>query len=142
MRYTQNRATFVIVKRVAAIAMLCVYFLLTVGMQLHIHYCCGELSDFHLLTTEQCTHNDEGSEDHCCKKENCCSFIHIDLRVEDSHQPSEIARFIPFVFSDPIVYFPSNAVNNDSSRIEFVQNDSPPPNSKRYLLFGSLVLYA
>ncbi len=138
----QNSAIFVLVKRVAVISMLCIYFLLSLGMQLHLHYCCGELADFHLLTSEHCTHDDGGSEDHCCKKENCCSFIHIDLRVEDSHQPSEIARFIPFDFSEPIVFCSPAIVRNDSSGIEFVENNSPPPNSKRYLLFGSLVLYA
>ncbi len=142
MRYAQKSAIFVVVKRVAAIAMLCIYFLLSLGMQLHLHYCCGELADFHLLTSEHCTHNNEGSEDHCCKNENCCSFIQIDLRVEDSHQPSEIARFIPFYFSEPIVFCSPTIVSNDSSGIEFVENNSPPPNSKRYLLFGSLVLYA
>jgi len=130
------------VKKIWVIAIMCVYFLLTLGMQLHLHYCCGKLADLHLFSSEHCGHSEQSDEDHCCKKENCCSFIHIDLRVEDSHQPSEIARFIPFVFSDPLVYCPSNAVNNDSSRIEFVQNDSPPPNSKRYLLFNSLILYA
>jgi hypothetical protein len=64
------------------------------------------------------------------------------LRVEDSHQPSEIARFIPFDFSEPIVFYASKTASNDSPGIEFVENNSPPPNSKRYLLFGSLVLYA
>jgi hypothetical protein len=122
--------------------MIAVYTLLSVGMQLHLHYCCGQLSDFHFLPSDTCNHTSETNEDHCCKKENCCSFIHIDLRVEDSHQPSEIARFIPFDFSEPIVFCSPNIVRNDSSGIEFVENNSPPPNSKRYLLFGSLVLYA
>ena len=129
-------------KRLLLITTLSVYTLLTVGMQLHLHYCCGHLSDFHFLPSDTCNHTSENNDDHCCKKGDCCSFIHIDLKVDESHQPSEIARFIPTIFSEQIVYSSPIACVNTAQAITFSKNDYPPPNSKRYLLFHSLVLYA
>jgi hypothetical protein len=130
------------VKKAVIIAMLSIYALLSLGVQLHLHYCCGELSDLHFFASKECHHEPEGKEDHCCKKGNCCSFIHIDLKVDDSHQPSETARFIPTTFSEPIVCSNPIASVSTAQAITFSKNDYPPPNSKRYLLFHSLVLYA
>jgi len=130
-------------KRIVLLTILSVYVLLTAGVQLHLHYCCGHLSDFHFQATNDCEHgNDEEHEGDCCGKQHCCSFIHIDLKVDESHQPSELARFIPILFLEPNVPLPAMDVCANSNIIDFSENDSPPPNSKRYLLFHSLVLYA
>ena len=130
-------------KRIALIMILGVYTILSVGVQLHLHYCCGHLSDFHFIPIEHCDHHEtsEHSEP-CCEKENCCAFLHIDLKVHDSHQPSETASFIPFEAVDSfpissprdIAEFPSHSV---AANLDF-----SPPDNRRYLLFHSLVLYA
>jgi hypothetical protein len=122
--------------------MLSVYTLLTVGMQLHLHYCCGELSDLHFFASTDCKQTPGDEEDHCCKKGNCCSFIHIDLKVDDSHQPSETARFIPIEIAQSSDYsVPCIAMLTGLT--DFItESHSPPPISRRYVLYRSLVLYA
>ena len=129
-------------KRLLLIIMLGVYTLLSVGMQLHLHYCCGHLSDFHFLPVEDCSHDAESEDDHCCKKGNCCSFIHIDLKVDDSHQPSETARYTPIeINQSPVNCFPQLCeVHNDRGFVS--ESHSAPPIKRRYVLYRSLVLYA
>jgi len=130
------------VKKAATIAMLGIYALLSLGVQLHLHYCCGELSDLHFFATKECHQEPEGEEDHCCKKGSCCSFIHIDLKVDDSHQPSETARFIPIEIAQSFDYsLPCMAALNDQTGF-ITESHSPPPISRRYVLYRSLVLYA
>jgi len=130
------------VKKFGGIAIVCVYFLLTLGMQLHFHYCCGELADLHLFSSAHCGHNEQQDEDHCCKKSNCCSFIHLDLKVDDSHQPSENFRLLPIDVAQPIACY-STSEPSVISRPGFTSvSHSPPPISKRYVLYQALVLYA
>lgn len=129
-------------KRILLITVLGVYALLSVGMQLHLHYCCGKLSDFHFLPSGECNHATESDEDHCCKKENCCSFIHIDLKVDDSHQPSETARFIPLDVAPTFEFSVSEQPVLTGLCGFSADNHSPPPISRRYVLYRSLVLYA
>jgi len=130
------------VKKIWVIAIMCVYFLLTLGMQLHLHYCCGELSDLHLFSAEQGCDSNANEDDHCCKKGSCCTFFEIDLSVDDSHQPSEQARYTPFEIAQPFVY--RYATHNSLPRLEGFKSEShsPPPISRRFMLYGSLVLYA
>jgi hypothetical protein len=122
--------------------MLSVYTLLTVGMQLHLHHCCGELSDLHFFASKECLQEPEGEDDHCCKKGNCCSFIHIDLKIDDSHQPSEPERFAPPVICEPTRCIAPIIIEETCQSASISEDHSPPLNSKRYLLFHSLVLYA
>ncbi|MFM7234157.1 MAG: HYC_CC_PP family protein [Flavobacteriales bacterium] len=130
-------------KRVVLLSVLIVYVLLTAGVQLHLHYCCGHLSDFHFISSSPCEHNsDQEKNDTCCGKKHCCSYVHIDLKVDDSHQPSETARFIPVIIEGAFAHsFP--ILIHSASRCDTppVKN-APPPDDERYLRFHSLVLYA
>jgi hypothetical protein len=111
-------------------------------MQLHLHYCCGELSDLHFISSKQCNQSSADDADHCCEKGRCCSFIHIDLKIDDSHQPSEPGRFALPVFCESARCIVPLIVEETAQSVRFSEDHSPPPNSKRYLLFHSLVFYA
>lgn len=130
-------------KRIALLSVLSVYFLLTAGIQLHLHYCCGHLADFHFITTQHCESAHEKEHgDTCCGKKECCAYVHIDLKVEDSHEPSETARFIPLgIFEDTIFTFQSAECCASQVVVGF-KPTAPPPDNKRYLKHRSLVLYA
>ena len=129
-------------KRLILIAVLGAYTLLSVGMQLHLHSCCGKLSDFHFLSANHCDHSSESDNDHCCKKDNCCSFIHIDLKVDDSHQPSETARFTPIEIAESFDYSLASIAMLTGLKGFITESYSPPPLSRRYVLYRALVLYA
>lgn len=119
-----------------------VYFLLTLGMQLHMHYCCGELADLHLFSAEQGCEGHANDEDHCCKKGNCCSFFEIDLSVDDSHQPSEQARYTPFETARQLAYSAPKQISLLEPLDFCSESHSPPPISRRFVLYSSLVFYA
>ena len=129
-------------KRILLITMLCVYTVISVGIQIHLHYCCGKLSDFHFFPTTTCDHSSGEDNDHCCKKNNCCSFLHIDLGIDDSHQPSESSRLLTCEVSQ--THIPCYEQTHAPILIHrFHKPDSSaPPNYPRYLLFRSLVYYA
>jgi len=132
----------VTVKKAAIIIMLCIYTLVSLGVQLHLHYCCGQFSDFHFFAVEHCNYEMGEEEDHCCKKENCCSFIHIDIKLDDSHQPSETSRIVPIEIEDSFGFCLQAKSTLYSNTVFISQSDSPPPISRRYVLYRSLVLYA
>lgn len=130
-------------KRFSLLTVLSVYILLSVGVQLHLHYCCGHLADFHFISSQRCEENaGEEDNDTCCGKSHCCSYVHINLKVDDSHQPSETARFEPIILENPSQFsFP--LPKNNISRCDVPkEKNAPPPDDGRYLRFHSLVLYA
>jgi hypothetical protein len=108
---------------------------------LHLHYCCGHLSDIHLFGQVNCNHDHDDS-DHCCKKNDCCSFVHVDLKIDDSHQPTESSAFhlVEFPVKKEIAF---NVVSFNSLGSSFQTiEDSSPPIERRFVLFHSLMLYA
>jgi hypothetical protein len=134
-------AIFVGMKKWLSIFMMNFYLVMSIGVQLHLHYCCGHLSDIHLLGQEACNHHQEDS-DHCCQKNECCSFVHLYLKVDDSHHPTASTAFEPFeigaIESAVIDCCPFAPLH--SSHV--VAQDFSPPIERRYVLFQSLMLYA
>jgi hypothetical protein len=117
------------------------YLLLSAGIQLHVHYCCGEVSDVHLSAEQSCNHG--ADDDHnCCKKGSCCSYIHLDLTIDDSHQPSETASFTPVDCISPTIEHERLQVFSTSAYTLLRCEDASPPIAKRFLLFHSMILYA
>jgi hypothetical protein len=130
------------VKRLSIALLLALYALLSLGVQLHLHYCCGQLSDMHFFSSPVCHHSSEDKNDHCCQKTNCCSYVHIDLSIDDSHQPSENARFIPFAELGKTEYVIPTSLSSIHAVDCFSERNIPPPDNKKFLLFHALVLYA
>ena len=129
-------------KKFLAIAILSVYALLSVGVQMHLHYCCGKLADIHLFSDNDCSHHDDSHQDSCAHKSDCCSFIDINLKVDDSHElTSSILINTPQIadLSGDHIEVISTLSNASSTPISDPTN---PPDLRRYLLFHALVLYA
>jgi hypothetical protein len=129
-------------KKFLAIAMFSVYTLLSVGVQMHLHYCCGKLADIHLFSDNDCSHHDDNQQDSCALKSDCCSFIDINLKVDDSHEQTSPIHFS----SPPIVHVLPEAIEvfaslNDATAAP-ISDPINPPDLRRYLLFHALVLYA
>ena len=117
------------------------YLLLSAGIQLHVHYCCGQLSDVHFFDQTSCNHTDEDA-DHCCKKNSCCSYVHLDFNVDDSHEPTASMVYqTGIVETTPLVLSAHTPFAAHQSSFSF-QEDSSPPIGRRYVLYHSLILYA
>lgn len=123
-------------------SMLVVYALLTLGVQLRLHFCCGELSDIHVFDTSSCERHDD-TEKNCCKKPTCCSFVDISFKTDETHEPLPSFELpsLPPVFLNSFEHTHFQATLNDLAVCE--EFESPPPQAhRRYLLFRSLVYYA
>lgn len=128
-------------KKWLGIVMMSFYLVMSIGVQLHMHYCCGQLSDIHLFVHESCNHANDDS-DHCCKKNECCSFIHLDLKVDDTHQPADSFSFEPIDFSENVKPSLEGFARVESASLHSFVEDSSPPIARRFLLYQSLMLYA
>jgi len=129
-------------KKWLSIVLVSCYLLISMGVQLHLHYCCGELSDVHFFNHHACNHSGEDA-DHCCKKNNCCSYVHLDFSVEDSHQAASqtAPQHFKIELEEPL--FAAQAPITGSVQSPSPEADaSPPPLSRRFVLFHSLILYA
>lgn len=102
------------------------YALLTVGVQVHMHYCEGELAHVALNTS--------GNEDSgCCldkgceDNEGCCSFEDVFLVLDEDHkQPTELFSFAII----DLVLVPIQQVDNqvvDLPQPELFHTDTGPP---------------
>jgi len=81
------------VKKSIAMIVMMIYGLLSVGIQLHLHYCCGKLSDvafFH--SYDGCADEDCGS---CNLGKKCCQFEDVSFKIDDSHSSSHFALSLP-----------------------------------------------
>ena len=132
---------FVVLKRWLNISVVVVYALLSIGLQIHLHYCCGKLSKFSLYEPVQgCTsHEDDGD---CCLNTDCCQFGFINLKLDDEHQrPTEsYASFVPGVMESPLLW--ESPDECPTSFNHFRSDDDTGPQLPRYLKFHSLILYA
>ncbi len=118
-------------RRHVAIFVMVVYGILSVGIHLHMHYCCGQLSDISIFDHNACDHHDE-NDGGCCKKStDCCRFEDITLKLDESHnatyfkilisapadvvpvasfEPATIATQIDLLYK-PIRRIPRNIIN-------------------------------
>jgi hypothetical protein len=129
-------------KKWLSIVLVSCYLLITLGVQLHLHYCCGELSDIHLFNRHSCDHQQDNS-DPCCKKSNCCSYVYLDFKVDDSHQPTASTEAqLQQLAIMPVLSTPQASIVRCEQTYSLQADASPPPIGHRYVLFHSLILYA
>jgi hypothetical protein len=129
-------------RKASAIVLFCVYALLSVGVQMHLHYCCGKLADIHFFSNHGCSHHDEEHDDDCSHESDCCSFVDLSLKVDESHeQVASVVLDVEPIQAEPSKY-PSCIPDLSSITVERYTSSTDPPDEKRYLLYRSLVLYA
>lgn len=118
-----------------------VYVVLTSGVHLHLHYCCGKLAELNLFRFEDkcCSHD---SHESCAYHKNCCEYEEFSVKLDGAQHAPKV-----FVFDSALpesneycnlTSFHSNPVQDFNDNIE----GRGPPGTPYYLLNCSLVLYA
>lgn len=126
-------------KRSIAVIVVALYGLLSIGVHVHLHYCCGKLSGLHLVSgADGCC----GSESHegCSVEHACCSYEEIDLSIQEDHYRSFFQLTIPQV--EEISYPEFFAVLSDQPKAPLSTVGDFAVKRKLYLEFSSLIYYA
>jgi len=117
-----------------------IYFVLTLGMEVSLHYCMGELEEMSL--------NAADPGDCCCNwmkmPQGCCDDKKISLDLDEDHQISESVP-VPMApaFSTPEPkWHLSSALIPGSQRLQPNGADPPPRQARKIrILQGSLTFY-
>jgi hypothetical protein len=127
-------------KKAVAIAIGLIYLLLTAGVQIHQHYCCGKLKEVSFT----------GAPDHCCQTEHkscsishkCCDVKEINLKLVDEHRTPELDLIVP-AFTAVLNFLPpiSFTTSSEVEVIVYADSHAPPVQRDLYTKYCSLIVY-
>lgn len=130
-------------RRHLAIFIMVVYGVLSVGIHLHMHYCCGQLADISIFDHDACNHHEENSGECCKKSTGCCSFEDITLKLNDSHNATYFKIFVSGPAEMvPVEPFQPIAISSQNDHQIYADAPNIPLGIPIYLKHHSLVLYA
>ncbi len=121
-----------------------VYGILSIGIHLHVHYCCGKVSDFSLYEPVKscCAHDHESNDEGPSFNSNCCDFEHYDLTIDESHQASFMKLAFPRLISEKISTTDNVTEQAIAIHVPSLPTNGPPPDVPLFIKHQSLVLYA
>jgi hypothetical protein len=123
---------------------MCVYGVLSIGLHLHLHYCCGKLSDVGLFETRGCCEDQsENTDNSCSYASSCCTFENFDFKINEGHYATFFKTFplkaIDLVKQSLFVSSQDIIVAEKTIPIYHIEPDDGVP---IYLRLESLKLYA
>jgi len=115
------------------------YAVLSMGFQVHVHYCCGDISGIAINQPVQTIDCCDAHHDGCAVEKTCCSSEDFYLALEEEHNsPSELfIQAAPAVESIQLLPLIEVQVGQPMQSNQAVQINGPP----RYLLFESRLIY-
>jgi hypothetical protein len=113
------------------------YALLIVGVEVHTHYCGGELE--HVAINSSCNEETNSCEDEgCCGHDGCCSINDLYLVLDEDHKlPTEVTGFAITNQVLPVIAQPEPIIERTPAP-ELFHTDSGPP---LFLLNCSFTFY-
>ena len=118
------------------------YAVLSTGLNIHLHYCCGKLAELNVLQSIErcCVHEMDHS---CTVRKNCCQFEDIRLKMD---QPQVTPTVTTALFSPHLVFEKSLPVHFTRAIAEVshqLSEDRGPPlvGVDLCILHSSLVYY-
>jgi hypothetical protein len=127
-------------KKAVAIAIGLIYLLLTAGVQIHKHYCCGKLKEVSFTgTPDVCCAADKGT---CSFSHKCCDIKEFNLKIVDEHRsPSiDVLKTAPIGLIDFPCSQITSAFSIEKSPI-FCDDHAPPIQRDLYKLYCALTVY-
>lgn len=126
------------VKKYIAIVLGIFYGVFSVGLHLHMHYCCGNLAEMHISNAapDPCCH---WGEEEAGFHKNCCSTDVFNFTLEDEHYSSGFQLYW-FPVSTVVPNF--SLAEAPSASSSWLDSQAPPSKRRRFLEHCSLVFYA
>ena len=122
--------------------MICIYGVLSVGVHLHLHYCCGKIKEVRLAEQSAGCCHQHGDDHRCGFAKDCCAWENVDLKIEDSHQA--VFFKVPLVAQEASFSMPdlmsTDVVDNTPEWTRY--HIRPPSRVPLFIRYQSLVLYA
>ena len=113
-----------------------IYLLSAIGVEIRLHYCCGQLSDVHWYPKKQAP--EECDNDHCCKAhKNCCSYQDICIKnCDDHHTPPLMSRLGYHQWEEHNNTTPASIRPVSQKKIKTNSKEPPPQHKKKsYIVF-------
>lgn len=131
-------------KKSIVIVMMSIYGILSVGIHIHAHYCCGKLStvDFFEPVKHCCSHNEKTHEGISFQKD-CCDFELYDFTIDQSHQGSTFQIVFPtLIVEKTMASFTLSDIKSSNKDTHPLSDTGPPITVPLFIKHQSLVLYA
>lgn len=115
------------------------YFLLSLGVSVSVHYCMGELEEVHL-----------GAESkHCCCSDSgklmmdCCDEDIYELDLDTEQQITKADQMIALAFAKAFLSQPNECSSVQQIDRTYTGPDPPPPSSRHFRIrIHSLLFYS
>jgi hypothetical protein len=127
-----------------AIFMMAIYGVLSIGIHLHAHYCCGKFTELSLYEPVKscCAHDDHSEQEGPAFTNNCCDFDHYDLKIDDSHAASYSHFVLPAVAVEEVQTPLPVTIVKGKVHVPGVPVNGPPSDIPLFIKHHALVLYA
>lgn|GEM_PF-2732066 len=115
------------------------YTVLTVGIQVHMHFCHDELKDLSLFEqNDTCCETEK--TDSCELESKCCEFAEVEFSLEDEHQAVSKYSVDQFVFNESQAHLAS-FTEEIFSGFSIVKEQLRGPPERLYLLNCTFTFY-
>jgi hypothetical protein len=126
-------------KKIFIILVLLVYGAASMGATVHMHYCMNEFTGWNLW------HDDEDSECGKCgmkeRKDGCCKDEHKQIKVEDDHHKSRVAKHVQLLSAPALLIpFPNYIFKATSIPLFAPLSNAPPHIPQRLHLVNCVFL--
>ncbi|MCC6601168.1 MAG: hypothetical protein IT223_10905 [Crocinitomicaceae bacterium] len=125
-----------------AIGMMAIYGIMSIGVHLHLHYCCDKLEDIGFLSAvANCCEAEQ--DDQCNISPSCCANEKLDFQLDDEQRLTSALRIFQKFIPAKVPHFEFSGVERVlQNHPDVLLNVPPPRNIPIYTLNCSLVLYA
>lgn len=132
-------------KRLLAILFTLIYFLGVVGVQMHLHYCMGEVENIAFYKeAKKCMCGDKTVHtEHESVSNNCCSNGFIDIQIDDDQHASNSISFSALK-ATIISFLQTNYIISEEKLVSENPNFSssvPSNNEPIWLILNTFIFY-
>jgi hypothetical protein len=127
------------VKRSIAIFVVALYGILSIGVHIHLHYCCGKLAGMELVSKQHnCCGDDENQS--CSVTHQCCSYTQLDFALEDEHFSSSFQ----YLIASPVekIQIPEQVISQLNKETSFSTRFDFAEKRRLFLEHSALIYYA
>jgi hypothetical protein len=129
------------VKRWFYTPLIFLYVLFSLGIQVHLHYCCGNLKDVTFFSPVQsCCDHEQGENnviDHAC-----CQFDQIALKFESDHFSSSFSSLVSSEVKSLGFDWKLEWCSSEEHDIPVFYQEDTGPSLPRYICHHALIYYA
>ncbi|MFM9985125.1 MAG: hypothetical protein ACKVOK_07830, partial [Flavobacteriales bacterium] len=115
------------------------YGILSVGVHIHLHYCCGKLAGMELVSKQ---HNccDDDNNQGCSVTHQCCTYTELNFALEDEHYSS----CFQYLITAPVeeIPIPDQVISEPNKEADLTTHFDFAAKRRLFLEHSALLYYA